>query len=60
MWTVGNASWVHQEGFEWAIFWKNSERGSFNSEKEALDYCDKLNGKLEREQLSGNHKGKNF
>jgi hypothetical protein len=42
-WTVGLASWVHQEGFIWAIFWGDSERGTFKDKEEAINHCDSRN-----------------
>ena len=44
-WTVGKASWIHMPGFEWAMFWGDSERCSLKYEKEAQDWCSRKNDK---------------
>jgi hypothetical protein len=43
MWTVGKPRFIHQIGFNHAIFWRGTERGSFKTHDEAQNYCDRLN-----------------
>lgn len=46
-WTVGKctqpSNWDVENGFIWAAYWGDSERGSFKSKESAQDFCDRKN-----------------